>query len=195
MFSYLPNGSVLFTRILWETFPDALLKYKCLKAVRVLVCNDMIPSDHDFSFWMDLVNTARILPGVDVKFTDLVCGIHICLLPVFQHHSCLPDFLRLPATVQRTHLENLWYVGKQSHWPCVLNTFRMDEGSVTHSGILNFSFTLLILHIIMFELKLKQNKDNPACCLSLYNDNTGGPFCLASQIAYPFFDSVCFKYN
>uniref|UniRef100_A0A9L0T5N4 Zinc finger CCHC-type containing 10 n=1 Tax=Equus caballus TaxID=9796 RepID=A0A9L0T5N4_HORSE len=59
------------------------------------------------------VNTARILPGVDVKFTDLVCGIHICLLPVFQHHSCLPDFLRLPATVQRTHLENLCEANKQ----------------------------------------------------------------------------------
>lgn len=63
------------------------------------------------------------------------------LLPIFQHHSCLPEFLRLPATVPQPHLENLWYVREQSLGPCDLNTFRMDKGIVTHSSrILSFNY-------------------------------------------------------
>nr|KAF6449441.1 zinc finger CCHC-type containing 10 [Rousettus aegyptiacus] len=60
---------------------------------------------------------------MDIKFIGLVCEIYpppyfenqnsICLLPIFQHHSCLPEFLRLPATVPQSHLENLCEANKQ----------------------------------------------------------------------------------
>lgn len=104
-----------------------------------------------FFSWMDWINPARILPAMDIKFIGLVCEIYpppyfenqnsICLLPIFQHHSCLPEFLRLPATVPQSHLENLWYVREQSLGPCDLNTFRMDKGIVTHSSrILSFNY-------------------------------------------------------
>lgn len=86
-----PNSSALFTRILWETFQDASLKSKYLKkAIRVSICNDLIPDELGFYFWTDLIYPARILPGMDIKFTSLVCGIYpshfenqnICLLLV-----------------------------------------------------------------------------------------------------------------
>lgn len=127
---------------------------------------------------MDLINPARILPGIDVKLTGIVCGIYlslhfesqnsICLLSDFQHRSCMPGFLTLPAAVQSCHLENLWYVGEQSLGPCDLNTFRWIEGPCYPPlTILGFSSTLFILHIIVFELRMKKNKNNPSCSLSL----------------------------
>lgn len=133
------------------------------KAIRVLVWGDLVPSDHSFSFWVDLINPAKICLEWIIKFTGLVCESTI-LPSLWKSKQHLPTsslwapllFAKGPQMTSSSTAVSprkslvCWGAITWAFW--LKHTQIRSEGSVTHSSTtLGFSSSLLIPHIIVLS--------------------------------------------